>query len=939
MKQYPRKYSLQISLLVFFLNLISARGGDGQASHLFGDYCYDCHDDLTKKGNLDLMEIFKQGSFDGTLIFENLITGKMPPPEKTQPSPEEKKRMLDWLAASQPDHKPKSFRRISRHEFVYSVNDLLGIRLNLADQIPEDRGTKNFDSDRRIELSKDMIGSYFKAADEMLEFAFPKNGIPNERTWITGKVKDSHSTYNIYHRPYEDGVLFSWTRANNGNTYSFFYDHFEPQVSGWYDLTFDTAKVGAFPEDISLQVYAGKYYYADDRPQPQRMLGVLSVGHQELRSKTIRVFLHPGENVSVHCYSRHNFRQKDTKAGLYIKQLKVRGPVYDQWPPASYQKIFGDLVMKTPPRETSQHAKFQTNLQRIGGSLRVSSSQKGMEKEKMQDGSHRTFWHTQFKPILAKGPHYVILENPEGASIEGLNYAAWTGGNGNGQVERYSIFLSDNGTTWGEPVVEGRLETRLANEQPILFPKPTQLPFIKFLITDAISMDDQSIASIGKLDVMSAWEEQWPTTQITMASKSKKSLEQVIRNFAQQAFATSLTEEQLSPFVEVSLDAYAVSQDFIEATRTGLKAILCSMRFLMAPGEHANSSYANASALSRIMWLSVPDAKLLARAHNNQVTESQSIRAEINRMLDDDRTRRMIHSISDQWLNLKSWATISPSLKLYPKYNDLLDYYLPKETHAYLSHMLRENEPVAHFIDSDYAFLNQRLAQHYDVAGVVGQGLRKVTFAPESPRGGLLTMGSVLKVTTDGYDTSPILRGAWISRNVVGNPLSPPPENVEAIEPEHGAETTSLREQIEQHKKSKTCYTCHKSIDPYGFALENFDATGQWRTQYRVKKEHNATFQYRPQGYFSLGSRVDASGEIGEFAFNDIFGLKEILLSEHRKIAYNFAKKFFEYANGHEPNLQQRIDLLKMIPDKAEDCGMRDLIGDVVVYSLKGTVE
>ena len=230
MKQYPRKYSLQTSLLIFFLNLISAHGGDGQASHLFGDYCYDCHDDLTKKGNLDLMEIFKQVSFDGTLVFENLITGKMPPPEKAQPSPQEKKRMLEWLAACQPDHKPRKFRRISRHEFVYSVNDLLGIRLNLADQIPEDRGTKNFDSDRRIELSKDMIGSYFKATDQMLEFAFPKNGVPNERTWITGKVKDSHSTYNIYHRPYEDGILFSWTRANNGNTYSFFYYHFKQRV-------------------------------------------------------------------------------------------------------------------------------------------------------------------------------------------------------------------------------------------------------------------------------------------------------------------------------------------------------------------------------------------------------------------------------------------------------------------------------------------------------------------------------------------------------------------------------------------------------------------------------------------------------------------------------------------------------------------------------------
>ncbi len=129
------------------------------------------------------------------------------------------------------------------------------------------------------------------------------------------------------------------------------------------------------------------------------------------------------------------------------------------------------------------------------------------------------------------------------------------------------------------------------------------------------------------------------------------------------------------------------------------------------------------------------------------------------------------------------------------------------------------------------------MAEHYGIEGVVGQQMRKVSFSSEIPRGGLLTMGSVLKVTTDGFVTSPILRGAWISKNIIGTPLSPPPEEVKAIEPEHGKTAATLREQVERHKSDPACYACHKSIDPYGFALENFDATGGWRTNTALRND------------------------------------------------------------------------------------------------------
>ncbi|MDB4450351.1 DUF1592 domain-containing protein [Akkermansiaceae bacterium] len=907
---------------------------DEKALEIFEHYCFDCHGDGSDKGGLDLSVILGKEDFDGSLIFENLVTGKMPPADKDQPDAKEKRELLEWLAGRQGKHVEKSFRRLSRYEFVHSVNDLLRTDLDLAGKIPEDRGTNDFDSNRKIKLSREMLGSYFSVADEMLDHAFPDDGFPAERSWVTNKVRDSHESYRIYHRPYQEGALFSWTRANNGNSYSFFYDNFEPPVAGWYELTFDAAKVADFEDDMSLQVYAGKYYYADDRPQPQRLLGVVSLGNKELESYPIRAYLHPGESVSVHCFSRHNFRQKNPKEGIYIKQLKVRGPVVDSWPPTSYQQVFDGLRIEAGQRKAQKASGFQTELKRIGGVFTVSSFQGGMEKERMQDGSNLTFWHTRFSPSVAKPPHYVIFENPNGSVIEGLSFATWSGGNGNGLVKAYEIYFSDDGKTWDDKVMEGGLDVRLANEQAVIFPQETTSRFIKFQVTASVQLDGKSIASIGKLDLITPLVEQIETSTVTVASKNPDDLKKVIRRFAKRAFASTLSEEELAPYYRVGLRRLEEGGDFVEATKVGLKAILCSPRFLMAPGEHANSSFGKASDLARILWLSVPDEELLKLAVSDSL-HGATLNDQIQRMLADKRSRRMVRSFSDQWLNLRGLNKVTPSLKLYPLYDDLLNYYLPIETRKYLQHLIHENLPARNLIDSNFTFLNQRLARHYGIKGVTGQKIRKVNFSDEVPRGGLLTMASVLKVTTDGFETSPILRGAWISKNIVGTPLSPPPESVPALEPEHG-EAITLKEQIDQHKSNKTCYACHKSIDGYGFALETFDATGGWRDQYRIKQAHGGTFQYRPQGYFKRGAPVDASGEIDDASFQDIFGLKKVLLSNERKLAYNFGKKFFEYAYGDKPDLSQRLQLWDFLGTNPGNLRLGTLMTHVLTHSTNG---
>ena len=180
-----RYHPTPIILMFVLLSVVVFRAkATAEPPGLLKKYCFDCHDDAASESGLDLVSLTNTHDFDGELVFENLATGKMPPADAEQPSSEERRTLLNWLAARQPETAPQSFRRLSRHEFVHSVNDLLGTELNLAEKIPEDRGTSDFDSDRRIKLSKEVLGTYFAVADEMLDLAFPRDGFTDQQVQV-----------------------------------------------------------------------------------------------------------------------------------------------------------------------------------------------------------------------------------------------------------------------------------------------------------------------------------------------------------------------------------------------------------------------------------------------------------------------------------------------------------------------------------------------------------------------------------------------------------------------------------------------------------------------------------------------------------------------------------------------------------------------------------
>lgn len=271
---------------------------------------------------------------------------------------------------------------------------------------------------------------------------------------------------------------------------------------------------------------------------------------------------------------------------------------------------------------------------------------------------------------------------------------------------------------------------------------------------------------------------------------------------------------------------------FEDALRVGSKAILVSPRFLLLeepPGKL--DGHALASRLSYFLWSTQADVEL--RAAKGELTRLTKFQAQVERILHDPKARAFTEDFTGQWLGLQNIEFTTPDARLYPEFDELLQVSMVQETHAFFDELLANDLSILNSVESDFAMLNERLAQHYGIPGVTGLDLKKVALRPEWHRGGVLTHASVLKVTADGTTTSPVIRGAWLADRILGKPVPPPPANVPAIEPDTRG-VKSIREQLAKHREIASRASCRSKLDPLGFALESYDVIGGWREQYRV---------------------------------------------------------------------------------------------------------
>jgi hypothetical protein len=419
---------------------------------------------------------------------------------------------------------------------------------------------------------------------------------------------------------------------------------------------------------------------------------------------------------------------------------------------------------------------------------------------------------------------------------------------------------------------------------------------------------------------------------------AKVDLTTALSRFARRAFRRPLSNPDIKPYLKIERHAREkLGRTREDAFFLALKAMLASPDFLYLKEEKSAdnrlSSFELANRLSYLLWGSLPDYELFKLAKEGKLKERQILKKQVVRLLDDTRSQSFVEGFSEAWLRLDKLGSMPPdALKFREYYRYGLEDAMLEETHRFISHALSENVPLTDFIHSDYGFLNQDLARHYGIKGVEGVHFRKVSFPKEGIRGGLLGQGSILTLTANGVDTSPVVRGIWVLESLLGTPPAPPPPDVEPIDPDvRGAKT--MKQLLEKHRSVQACADCHAKIDPFGFPLEFFDPVGGYRSTYyrsRYWKRSELTTVFFPS--FPIdGSANLPTGE----TFDDPMSLKKALLKKSDSLARNLTEKLLTYGTGRPMNLRDEEEIKKIADmSHSRGSGFRDLILEIATSKI-----
>jgi hypothetical protein len=407
----------------------------------------------------------------------------------------------------------------------------------------------------------------------------------------------------------------------------------------------------------------------------------------------------------------------------------------------------------------------------------------------------------------------------------------------------------------------------------------------------------------------------------------------LLRRFVKLAAREPVPEEDLKMFDALIQTQLTKNAPFSEAMLAGYKAFLASGDFIyVREPMKADDHFAIASRLSHFLTNSRPDAKLMDLAQRKQLRDPQILRSETDRLIASAGFDRFVKNFTDCWLNLRHIRRDDPDIRLFPEYrfDEYLVESMERETRTFFTAMIRENLPASVLVKADFAFANDRLAKHYQLPPLTGSTMRKVPLPKDSPLGGLLTQAAVLKVSANGTNTSPVVRGAWVMERLIGQPPPPPPTSVPAVEPDiRGAKT--IRDLLALHTKSKSCAACHARFDPVGLALENFDILGGWRTHYRGLEEGQRITGIDRAGHsysYTLATPVDTTGKLLDGrTFTNITDLKTLIAADPRQLARNLLHQFTIYATGTPVRFSDRPEIESLLNTCAKDnYRVRDLI-------------
>jgi len=492
--------------------------------------------------------------------------------------------------------------------------------------------------------------------------------------------------------------------------------------------------------------------------------------------------------------------------------------------------------------------------------------------------------------------------------------------------ERAKIVLSGNGATYSPDVrADAHLKLRVpvkagARTITATFQKDTIIPEGILRKSALYNVADSFFAEgVGKISVAGPQKVHGVGTSASrkkificypsQAAEERACAEKILSSLARKAYRRPIVAADLPPLMKF-YQLGAQNGGFEGGVRLAVQKILVSPEFLFRferdrPGAVAGGVYPVgdielASRLSFFLWSTIPDDELLALAERGELSKPKILDAQVKRMLKDERSKALVTNFAGQWLYLRNVDKVQPDPFAFPNFDENLRKAMQKETELVVTEFLRQDRSIVDILDTDYTYLNQRLAEHYGVKGIYGAEFRRVAVEDERRRG-LMGQASILTVTSYPNRTAPTIRGKWVLGQILGTPPPPPPPDIPSLNEDVKSQKMTMRERMEQHRTNPVCASCHKMMDPLGFALENFDGLGRWR---------------EVTGH----SKIDASGEMPDGTkFSGPSGLRGILLSKRDAFLETFTERLLTYALGRGVEHYDQPAIREIVRESADD--------------------
>lgn len=876
-----------------------------RSTEFFDRYCAECHYE-DKSGGLDLSELgfapADRDNFDTWVrVIDRVTDGEMPPKKKDRPSKEDLAAFTHIVATSLTTAEKEGTvrdgramqRRLNRYEYENALRDLLNVPwAQVKDKLPHDGEAYRFNkSGQALDVSYVQMERYLNAADYAMRQAM---SVAFERPDTSVRKIYARDAIGQRYRPSENGTL------SDRLMFPVLDSHAQPEVRAGREPNSSpgTREREAVGKVSSIFSDSGAYGWGFNAP---------IAGRYRVRLKGYSVWV-SGGGIGRWFYEG----QGAEKAAVYWLPVWHRPNADEIWPGRNDEPI--GLYAQSP------------GLTRPIGVMDFSPKPSVGEIEVQLAGGEgiRTDAMRLFRTrVNGTDEQYVNpLATPEGMPGYAVQWLEVTGP------------LKDPRATSGYTLLFDDLPMRklAAGEKggvPIDVVAPNVVPPVGGPTGGFLP------GAFGRSAINSV------TVEVDSGAPQLDA-ERLLRRFIEAAYRRPVDEPEVQRFLGLFQREFQLGSGFARSMLTAYTGVLVSAGFVFVEEQPGKlDDWALATRLSLFLWNSTPDAALRAHAARGELHRPEVLRKETVRLLKDPRSRRFVDAFTDYWLDLRKIDDTSPSATIYNDYelDEPLKTAAMEETQLFFAELLRADLPARNVIASDFTYLNERLARHYEIPGVEGARMRRVALPRGSERGGLMTMASVLKVTANGTTTSPVLRGHWITERLMGIETRPPPPSVKAVEPDiRGAVT--IRQQLAKHRDNPSCASCHVKMDPPGFALESFDVMGARRDRYRAVADNVKPmpgYGLNGQAFaYHLGLPVDSTGEVPDGrSFRDVVEFKKLMLTDEAGIARNLARQLVVYATGAPVRFTDRAELEQILERaKARDYGVRTLVEEIIRSEL-----